>query len=75
MELYKILKNTFGSNVEIGRHFPRKGKARSGQAVGKWKIRGTPEDVAILCHLDPNIPYTHPGLRSTKRKKSIGGQQ
>lgn len=62
MDLYEILKNIFGSNVEIGRHFPRKGRARTGQAVGKWKKQGVPEDVAILCHLDPAIPYQHPPL-------------
>lgn len=66
MALYEVLKKIFGSNVEIGRHFPRKGRARSGQAVGKWKERGVPEDVAILCHLNPSIPYTHPSLANTE---------
>lgn len=62
MELYKILRTTYGSNAAIGRRFPRKGKPRSGQAVGKWDKRGVPEEVAILCHLDAEIPYTHPNF-------------
>lgn len=62
MTLYELLKNAFGSNASIGRRFPRRGKPRSSQAVGKWKIRGVPEDVAILCHLDKAIPYQHAAL-------------
>lgn len=42
----------------------RKGIPRSSQCVGKWKIRGVPEDVAILSHLDPSIPYSHPGMNA-----------
>jgi hypothetical protein len=66
MELYKILRATYGSNAAIGRNFPRKGKPRSGQAVGKWEKRGVPEEVAILCHLDAEIPYSHPNLCNQK---------
>lgn len=62
MDLYEILKSKFKTNVSIGRHFPKRGKARSGQAVGKWKNRGVPEDVAILCHLNADIPYSHPNF-------------
>lgn len=62
MNLYEILKEKFKTNASIGRHFPKRGKARSGQAVGKWKNRGVPEDVAILCHLDAEIPYSHPNV-------------
>lgn len=70
MNLYKTLLAVYDSNAAIGRRFPRKGKPRSGQAVGKWKTRGVPEDVAILCHLDPNIPYTHPSLVHTEDGQS-----
>lgn len=62
MNLYDILKKHFRTNAAIGRYFPRKGKPRSGQSVGKWQKRGVPEDVAILSHLDPGIPYEHPAL-------------
>ncbi|KFK98108.1 hypothetical protein IV04_14530 [Serratia sp. Ag1] len=62
MDLYNILKIRFGSDSAIGRAFPRRGKPRSPQAVGKWKIRGVPEDVAILSHLDESIPYEHPSM-------------
>ncbi|EOZ4489001.1 hypothetical protein ACQLT9_005961 [Salmonella enterica subsp. diarizonae] len=62
MNLYKTLLAVYGSNAAIGRRFPRRGKPRSGQAVGKWQKRGVPEDVAILSHLDPGIPYEHPAL-------------
>ncbi|MEY0291160.1 hypothetical protein AB7303_20230 [Providencia rettgeri] len=62
MNLYEILKNMHKTNVAIGKAYPLKGRARSGQGVGKWKWRGVPEDVAILCHYDPNIPYTHERL-------------
>ena len=68
MDLYEILKNMFGSNVEIGRYFPRRGRTRTGHAVGKWKTRGVPEDVAILCHLDPKIPYQHPSLMNASHE-------
>lgn len=59
MRLYEILKEQIGSNAEIGRLFPSKGKARTGQAVGKWRAQGVPEDIALLCHLSPKIPYTY----------------
>ncbi|MBI6550140.1 hypothetical protein [Xenorhabdus lircayensis] len=59
MNLYEILKNIYKTNAAIGHAFPRKGKPRSSQAVGKWKKRGVPEDVAILCHINPDIPYKH----------------
>ncbi|WP_244370772.1 hypothetical protein [Rahnella sp. ChDrAdgB13] len=59
MSLYEILKSRFKTNKAIGYRFPRRGKPRSSQCVGKWKVRGVPEDVAILCHLDMNIPYSH----------------
>lgn len=62
MALYEVLKDRFGSNAAIGRRFPRRGKPRSSQAVGKWKNSGVPEDVAILCHLDKTIPYQHAAL-------------
>ncbi len=62
MTLYEILKQKFKTNAAIGRRFPRRGSARSSQAVGKWEKRGVPEDVAILCHLDEAIPYNHPDL-------------
>ncbi|MGP1989142.1 hypothetical protein [Citrobacter freundii] len=62
MTLYQILKFKFKTNAAIGKRFPRRGKARSSQAVGKWERRGVPEDVAILCHLDTEIPYSHPGF-------------
>ncbi|GJK42100.1 MULTISPECIES: hypothetical protein [Klebsiella/Raoultella group] len=62
MTLFEILKQQFKTNTAIGKRFPRKGKPRSSQAVGKWEMRGVPEDVAILCHLDSKIPYTHPGI-------------
>lgn len=65
MTLYEILKIQFKTNAAIGRRFPKKGKPRGSQGVGKWKTRGVPEDVAILCHLDPSIPYTHPSLAHT----------
>lgn len=60
MDLYDILKKHFRTNAAIGRYFPRKGKPRSGQCVGKWKRRGVPDDVVILCHLDSSIPYVYP---------------
>ncbi|HFW4797475.1 TPA: hypothetical protein ACIBS5_002866 [Salmonella enterica subsp. diarizonae serovar 60-67:z35:-] len=60
MDLYDILKKHFRTNAAIGRYFPKKGKPRSSQAVGKWRNRGVPDDVAILCHLDSKIPYTYP---------------
>ncbi|CQI92245.1 hypothetical protein [Yersinia frederiksenii] len=44
MKLYEILKTEIGSNAEIGRRFPAKGKPRTGQAVGKWRSQGVPED-------------------------------
>lgn len=66
MTLYEILKAQFKTNAAIGRRFPKKGKARGSQGVGKWKTRGVPEDVAILCHLDPSIPYIHPDLAHTE---------
>ncbi|MDE9495887.1 hypothetical protein KKJ09_20470 [Xenorhabdus bovienii] len=59
MNLYQILKSIYKTNAAIGCTFPRKGKPRSSQAVGKWKKRGVPEDVAILCHINPDIPYKH----------------
>ncbi|CAI1012063.1 hypothetical protein [Serratia fonticola] len=59
MQLYEILKQQIGSNAEIGRRFPSKGKARTGQAVGKWKAQGVPEDIALLCHISSVIPYTY----------------
>lgn len=62
MSLYLILKEKFKTNAAIGRRFPKKGNSRSSQCVGKWKYRGVPEDVAILCHLDSSIPYLHKGL-------------
>lgn len=62
MTLFEILKQQFKTNTAIGKRFPRKGKPRSSQAVGKWEMRGVPEGVAILCHLDSKIPYTHPGI-------------
>ncbi|HHL2713120.1 TPA: hypothetical protein ACQ39K_004772 [Yersinia enterocolitica] len=62
MSLYLILKEKFKTNSAIGRRFPKKGKPRSSQGVGKWKVRGVPEDVAILCHLDSSIPYTHDNI-------------
>ena len=62
MTLFEILKQQFKTNPAIGKRFPRKGKPRSSQAVGKWEMRGVPEDVAILGHLDSKIPYTHPGI-------------
>lgn len=62
MSLYEILKIQYKTNAAIGNRFPRRGKPRSSQAVGKWKIRGVPEDVAILCHLDKSIPYQHAAL-------------
>ncbi len=62
MTLFEILKRQFKTNTAIGKRFPRKGKPRSSQAVGKWAMRGVPEDVAILCHLDSTIPYSHPGV-------------
>ncbi|MFQ6287589.1 hypothetical protein ACLMPM_19650 [Yersinia enterocolitica] len=62
MSLYFILKEKFKTNSAIGRRFPKKGKPRSSQGVGKWKFRGVPEDVAILCHLDTSIPYIHDGI-------------
>lgn len=62
MELYDILKKHFKTNANIGRNFPRRGKSRTSQAVGKWKLRGVPEDVAILCHLDASIPYEHASM-------------
>ena len=62
MTLFEILKQQFKTNTAIGKRFPRKGKPRSSQAVGKWEVRGVPEDVAILCHLDKDIPYSHQGL-------------
>lgn len=65
MNLYKTLLVVYGSNAAIGRRFPRRGKPRSGQAVGKWAKRGVPEDVAILCHLDAEIPYCHPSLTNS----------
>ncbi|ECM3181871.1 hypothetical protein QB94_16770 [Salmonella enterica subsp. enterica serovar Newport] len=70
MGLYEFLKATYGSNAAIGRRFPRKGKPRSGQAVGKWAKRGVPEDVAILCHLDVNIPYNHPDLTQNPQNEA-----
>lgn len=75
MTLYEILKTQFKTNAAIGRRFPKKGRPRGSQGVGKWKTRGVPEDVAILCHLDPNIPYTHPGLAHTEDDKPTGDQQ
>lgn len=62
MDLYTTLRMRYGSNAAIGRRFPRSGKPRSGQAVGKWKIKGVPEEVAILCHFDSEIPYSHPNF-------------
>ncbi|MGS8101314.1 hypothetical protein [Providencia sp. PROV_01] len=62
MNLYEILKIIYKTNTAIGKAYPLKGKSRSGQAVGKWKRFGVPEDVAILCHYDPSIPYTHERL-------------
>jgi len=64
MTLYEILKQQFKTNAAIGRRFPRRGTPRTSQCVGKWKIRGVPEDVAILCHLDEEIIYFHPPLRA-----------
>ncbi|TNL03457.1 hypothetical protein CYD30_25095 [Kosakonia cowanii] len=66
MTLYEILKQKFKTNAAIGRRFPRRGSARSSQAVGKWANRGVPEDVAILCHLDADIPYLHPSIPNQK---------
>lgn len=62
MTLYEILKGIYKTNAAIGRAYPIKGKARGSQGVGKWKWRGVPEDVAILCHYDKKIPYTHERL-------------
>lgn len=62
MNLYEILKSIYKTNVAIGKAYPLRGRSRSGQGVGKWKWRGVPEDVAILCHYDKNIPYTHARL-------------
>ncbi|EBH8909558.1 hypothetical protein ACE2PP_005243 [Salmonella enterica] len=69
MTLYEILKQRFKTNTAIGKHFPRRGKARSSQAVGKWARRGVPEDVAILCHLDAEIPYRHPILTNSNNEE------
>ncbi|MCW2258538.1 hypothetical protein M2263_004629 [Providencia alcalifaciens] len=62
MNLYEILKGIHKTNAAIGKAYPLKGRARSSQGVGKWKWRGVPEDVAILCHYDPNISYTYERL-------------
>ncbi|SQH13747.1 hypothetical protein [Providencia heimbachae] len=62
MNLYEILKGIYKTNAAIGKAYPLKGKVRSSQGVGKWKWRGVPEDVAILCHYDPCIPYTYERL-------------
>lgn len=62
MSLYETLKSIYKTNAAIGKAFPLRGKARGSQGVGKWRWRGVPEDVAILCHYDPNIPYTHERL-------------
>ncbi|MDE1480638.1 hypothetical protein [Xenorhabdus bovienii] len=70
MTLYEILKNIYRTNIAIGHAFPRKGKPRSSQGVGKWKKRGVPEDVAILCHVSPDIPYTHEPLGKSKAEYS-----
>ena len=68
MTLYEILKAEFKTNAAIGRRFPKRGKPRGSQGVGKWKTRGVPEDVAILCHLDPKIPYQHPSLMNVSHE-------
>ncbi len=62
MNLYEILKGIYKTNAAIGKAYPLKGRTRSSQGVGKWKWRGVPEDVAIRCHYDPNIPYTYERL-------------
>lgn len=69
MGLYEILKGIHKTNAAIGMAYPLKGKPRSSQGVGKWKWRGVPEDVAILCHYDPEIPYTHELLNHASEPK------
>ncbi|SCZ72107.1 MULTISPECIES: hypothetical protein [Photorhabdus] len=64
MTLYEILKNIYKTNAAIGHAFPKKGKPRSSQGVGKWKKRGVPDDVAILCHINPDVPYIHEPLKN-----------
>ncbi|CNI74768.1 Uncharacterised protein [Yersinia pekkanenii] len=75
MSLYLILKEKFKTNSAIGRRFPKKGKPRSSQGVGKWKCRGVPEDVAILCHLDADIAYSHEGISISAPIKQTNPQQ
>ena len=49
--LYQILLNRFGTEAEIARVF----KVTRAQHFQKQ----VPERIALLCHLDPTIPYSY----------------
>ncbi|PWI34863.1 hypothetical protein DI392_00855 [Vibrio albus] len=49
--LYQILLNHFGTEAKVARVF-NIGRAQHFQ-------KHVPERVALLCHLDPTIPYTY----------------
>lgn len=49
--LHKILIQRFGSEAEIARAF----EVRRAQHFAS----NVPEHIALLCHLDPTIPYTY----------------
>ncbi|WP_198517251.1 hypothetical protein [Vibrio sp. HA2012] len=51
INLFQILLNRFGTEANIARAFGLKRAAYLKQRV--------PENIALLCHLDPTIPYTY----------------
>lgn len=52
--LYDVLKSHFGTQSRIANRF-----SVSRQAVSRWDANGVPENIALRCHLDPEIPYIY----------------
>ncbi|CZF79668.1 hypothetical protein [Grimontia marina] len=61
--LFDILKSTFGTEIAIARFF---GTVRAAH----WKHH-VPENIALLCHLIPDIPYTFDPIRYGRDVKGL----
>ncbi|MBL3524155.1 hypothetical protein IM876_15865 [Serratia plymuthica] len=51
--LYQILKDKYGSDSDIAKAF-----CVERPTVFTWR-KTTPEKIALLCHISPEIPYTY----------------
>ncbi|PSU19597.1 hypothetical protein CTM97_21710 [Photobacterium phosphoreum] len=52
--LYETLKLKYKTNTAIGCIFNV-----TRQSVSHWKVNGIPENIALLCHLSPQIQYKY----------------